>query len=97
MDKPIFTKNGPEPSSGIPKKTGLPITVPDSPYLGTYVLVGPTKAPGKGTGLGLSVCYRIIEGLGGTIRIESNPGVGTAFILELPRPPGPRSADVGDV
>jgi signal transduction histidine kinase len=43
-----------------------------------------TKEPGKGTGLGLSVCYRIVEGLGGTIRAESKPGEGTTIVVTLP-------------
>jgi signal transduction histidine kinase len=43
-----------------------------------------TKEPGKGTGLGLSVCYRIVEGLGGTIRAESIPGKGATIIITLP-------------
>ncbi len=43
-----------------------------------------TKEPGKGTGLGLSVCYRIVEGLGGTISAESVPGEGTTIIIRLP-------------
>ena len=43
-----------------------------------------TKEPGKGTGLGLSVCYRIVEGLGGTIRAESKPGEGATIIVSLP-------------
>ncbi|UCF83319.1 MAG: HAMP domain-containing histidine kinase, partial [Desulfobacteraceae bacterium] len=43
-----------------------------------------TKEPGKGTGLGLSVCYRIMEGLGGTIRAESTKGKGTTIIIDIP-------------
>lgn len=43
-----------------------------------------TKDPGKGTGLGLSVSYRIVEGLGGTIRAESTVGKGTTVIIALP-------------
>ncbi|MHC1713371.1 MAG: ATP-binding protein [Solidesulfovibrio sp.] len=44
-----------------------------------------TKEPGKGTGLGLSVSYFIITtNHGGMIRVESQPGKGTTFILELP-------------
>jgi two-component system NtrC family sensor kinase len=43
-----------------------------------------TKEPGKGTGLGLSVCYRIVEGLGGTIRAESKTGEGMTIIVSLP-------------
>ncbi len=43
-----------------------------------------TKAVGEGTGLGLSLCRRIIEGQGGTIRLESPPGQGAIFRIELP-------------
>lgn len=37
-----------------------------------------------GTGLGLSVSYRIIRNHGGTIRVDSTPGEGTAFKIHLP-------------
>jgi two-component system NtrC family sensor kinase len=43
-----------------------------------------TKSAGKGTGLGLSVSYGIIQEHGGSISVESKPGVGTSFRLELP-------------
>lgn len=43
-----------------------------------------TKPPGKGTGLGLYVCYGIIQGMGGTMEVESQRGVGTTFVLNLP-------------
>jgi signal transduction histidine kinase len=43
-----------------------------------------TKAVGKGTGLGLSVSYGIVQEHGGSISVESNPGHGAAFKLELP-------------
>jgi two-component system NtrC family sensor kinase len=39
---------------------------------------------GGGTGLGLSVSYTIIRNLNGNIRVESEVGVGTTFIIELP-------------
>ena len=38
----------------------------------------------NGTGLGLSVSYSIIERHGGSIRVESTPGRGTTFAIELP-------------
>ena len=38
----------------------------------------------SGTGLGLSIVYRIIENLGGHIRVESKKGRGTSFIINLP-------------
>lgn len=44
-----------------------------------------TKPPGQGTGLGLSVSYFIVtKGHDGSMEVESTPGVGTRFIVELP-------------
>ena len=47
-----------------------------------------TKPVGKGTGLGLSISYGIIKEHDGTIRVESEPGQGARFIIELPVKPG---------
>jgi len=40
-----------------------------------------------GTGLGLNLVKKIIEAHGGTIRVESEPGNGTSFILRIPAAP----------
>ncbi|HUF26814.1 MAG TPA: ATP-binding protein [Gemmatimonadaceae bacterium] len=45
-----------------------------------------TKPEGAGTGLGLSVSYGIVQAHGGTIDVESSPGVGTTFRIALPVP-----------
>ncbi len=39
----------------------------------------------EGTGLGLAVSSKIVEEHRGTIHVETQPGGGTAFIVELPR------------
>lgn len=44
----------------------------------------PREGQHKGTGLGLAVTYGIVQEHGGSIRVESSEGRGTAFILEFP-------------
>jgi CheY-like chemotaxis protein len=46
-----------------------------------------TKPPGEGTGLGLSVVHGIVTAQGGSIRIESEPGLGTAVHVDWPAVP----------
>ncbi|MDE3213860.1 MAG: hypothetical protein KGM98_11555 [Bacteroidota bacterium] len=43
-----------------------------------------TKPTGSGTGLGLSLSYDIIKAHGGTIRVSSEQGKGTEFVITLP-------------
>jgi len=43
-----------------------------------------TKPTGQGTGLGLSLAYDIVKAHGGEIKVKSQEGEGSAFIVELP-------------
>lgn len=44
-----------------------------------------TKGPGRGTGLGLPQVHGFARQSGGDLRIESEPGLGTAVFVHLPR------------
>jgi len=52
-----------------------------------------TKPRDKGTGLGLSISHGIIRDHGGSLSIESKPGVYTRFIVKLPIDNGWRLTD----
>jgi two-component system NtrC family sensor kinase len=43
-----------------------------------------TKEIGKGTGLGLAVCYGILTEHGGSLDVQTTPGVGSTFTISLP-------------
>ncbi|MBK8662626.1 MAG: PAS domain S-box protein [Ignavibacteriales bacterium] len=68
------------------KDSGVGIRAEDIPKVfkvdTKFTTVG--TAGEKGTGLGLSLVKEIIEKHGGTIDLESTPGVGTSFIFTIP-------------
>ena len=43
-----------------------------------------TKEVGKGMGLGLAIVYEIVSEHGGEIRVHSQAGIGTTFVVLLP-------------
>ncbi len=66
----VISDNGP----GIPKEN---ISKIFDPFF-------TTKEIGKGTGLGLNVAYNIIKKHRGTIKVDSETGRGTTFMITLP-------------
>jgi PAS domain S-box-containing protein len=51
-----------------------------------FVQLGRSLSSGQqGAGLGLSISRDLARGMGGDLRVESSPGGGATFILEIPR------------
>ena len=62
--------------------TGCGISAPDQKHI--FEPFFTTKPTGKGTGLGLAIARNIVAEHGGSIRLDSTPGVGTAAIILFP-------------
>ena len=60
--------------------TGMPENIVNRIFEPFYT----TKVVGKGVGLGLSIAHGIIKSHDGTIDVESKPGIGTTFTIQLP-------------
>ena len=79
--------------------TGIGIALADVPRLFTEFsqVDGSFSRRFEGTGLGLALSKRIVEMHGGTIGVESTPGQGSTFWIELPLvgPPGSGAGGAG--
>jgi two-component system, NtrC family, sensor kinase len=64
------------------RDTGYGIPKEDLPYIFDPFFT--TKTEGKGLGLGLSTTYGIVDRHKGVIQVESEPGRGALFRIELP-------------
>jgi two-component system, OmpR family, sensor histidine kinase KdpD len=62
---------------------GIPLTEQERIFAPFYR--GPGAA-GHGSGLGLAIVRGLLEANGGRVRVESLPGQGTSFVVELPLP-----------
>ncbi|WP_373521605.1 ATP-binding protein [Aquiflexum sp.] len=59
---------------------GIPDSIKDKIFQPFFT----TKPTGSGTGLGLSLSYDIVKAHGGEIKVASEEGEGTEFIIQLP-------------
>ena len=67
---------------GAPAGRGFDMRYSEKLFTPFQRLHGPEE--GAGHGMGLAIARRIIERHGGSIRVDSAPGQGTTFHIELP-------------
>jgi len=71
------------------RDTGIGIKSEDiSRLFNPFERIGADKTETEGTGLGLAVAKKLVEAMGGTLGVESEPGLGSLFWIELPQSDG---------
>lgn len=72
---------------------GIPLSEQERIFTPFYRAPG---AIGQGSGLGLAIVRGLVEANGGRVRVESLPGQGSSFVVELPLPrPAPAKERAG--
>jgi PAS domain S-box-containing protein len=67
---------------------GIGIAAEKLPRLFTpFERLGAEQTTVEGTGLGLALCKRLVEAMGGALSVESQPGRGSTFFVDLPAAP----------
>ncbi len=67
------------------RDTGIGVSPEDMAKLfDPFERIGAEKSETEGTGLGLAVVRKLMDAMGGTVGVESNPGVGSNFWIDLP-------------
>jgi PAS domain S-box-containing protein len=64
---------------------GIPAAEHQRVFEKFYRLDTELSRAGGGTGLGLYITRELVRRMGGTVSVESEPGVGSTFTIELPR------------
>jgi PAS domain S-box-containing protein len=76
---------------GIAADTLTRVFTPFFTEKGEFAPAGSPQQYVRGVGLSLAVCHSLVSGYGGSIDVESTPGVGSTFTVWLPASPARRS------
>jgi PAS domain S-box-containing protein len=87
--KPVEVEFGPRDDRAwlVVRDQGIGIDPADQPQIFERFERAVSSRNYGGLGLGLYIVKRIVEAHGGTVRVESTPGEGAAFHVELPQRP----------
>jgi signal transduction histidine kinase len=64
--------------------TGIGIPAEEQPRIWDRLYRGDRSRSEKGLGLGLSLVHAVVRAHGGHVRVDSTPGKGSVFRIELP-------------
>jgi ligand-binding sensor domain-containing protein/signal transduction histidine kinase/CheY-like chemotaxis protein len=76
--------------------TGIGIALDDQARIFDVFVQAGRASTQQGTGLGLSICRQFVELMGGSIRVQSTPGEGSLFRVELPVEQAEESKEVAE-